>query len=73
MNRKRSGTPVVQRRHEVDEQACVSALKLLLKSAARRGNDGGDDDDDDDDGKEIEEHVPARESIRGGQHRHHGR
>jgi hypothetical protein len=69
LNRKRSGTPVVQRRHEVDEQACVSALKLLLKSAARRGNDGGDDDD----GKEIEEHVPARESIRGGQHRHHGR
>jgi hypothetical protein len=68
LNRKRSGTPVVQRRHEVDEQACVSALKLLFKSAARRGNDGGDDD-----GKEIEEHVTARESIRGGQHRHHGR
>jgi hypothetical protein len=66
LNRKRSGTPVVQRRHEVDEQACVSALKLLLKSAARRGNDGGDD------GKEIDEYVPARESIRGGQHRHHG-
>jgi hypothetical protein len=65
LNRKRSGKPVVQRRHEVDEQACVSALKLLLKSAARQGNDGGD-------GKEIDEHVPARRSIRGGQHRHHG-
>jgi hypothetical protein len=68
LNRKRSGPAVVQRRHEVDEQACVSALKLLFRSAARQGNDGGDDDV-----KEIDEHVPARESIRGGQHRHYGR
>jgi hypothetical protein len=35
----RSGTPVVQRHHEVDEQACLQALTLLLKRASRP-NDG---------------------------------
>jgi hypothetical protein len=67
LSRRGSGMPIVQRRYEIHEQTCVSALKLLLRDAARRGNDGGGD------GKEIDEHVPARESIRGGQHRHHGR
>jgi hypothetical protein len=35
LSRRRSGTPVVQRRHEVDERACLQALTLLLKRASR--------------------------------------
>ena len=42
MNRKRSGVPVVQRRHEVDEQACFQALRLLLKRVSRPGDGEGE-------------------------------
>jgi hypothetical protein len=63
---KRKKSIIVSRSYSPASDRCVRALELLLGNAARRGNDGGGD------GKEIDKHVPARTSIRRGQHPHHG-
>jgi hypothetical protein len=42
---RRSGKPVVDRRHEADQTACLEALKLLLNDSVRRSNNGSERSD----------------------------
>jgi hypothetical protein len=42
LSRRGSGTPIVQRRHKVDERACLQALTFLLKRAFRPGDGEGE-------------------------------